>query len=756
MKFGLGQSIPRTEDPKFLTGRGRYVDDIDIAGQVHAWFVRSPHAHAAVVGIHAAAARAVPGFVALFTAADLDAAGVGGIACRQAMPGVVWAPRPALAAVARHVGEPVALVLGETRIAARDAAEAVVVDYDVRPARIGFAAGEPAFTWRQGDAAAVDRAFAAARMTFRHATHHNRVVPFPIESRAAIARPDPGTGRLELIAQTQGSHEFQDDLARALGLTLSAIRVITPDVGGGFGARIHANPEHIAIAHAARVLGRPVRWVGERGECMLADNAGRGHRTVVELALDAAHRFTALRFRWESDLGAYAAIAGPGVPTVYGSRVVTGCYAIAHQDVVAEGRFTHTVPVCAYRGAGKPEANLAIEAAVDACARELGVDPLDLRRRNLVRAEQMPFTNAAGQTFDSGDFPGLLDAAEALSAGFDDRAAAAVTRGLVLGRGFGLFVEPSGMRDQRVGVAFRADGTVQVTSTAQSNGQGHATALAQILAARLGIDIARIHVVQGDSDVTVAGSGTGGSRSITVGGAGVLRAAALIEAKARRIAAHLLEAAEADLVLQDGGLAVAGTDRAISLPALAAAAFDPARLPPGEDFGLEATHHHRQAVANFPSGCHVAEIALDPETGAVRLAGYWAVNDMGTVINQALLHGQIVGGVAQAAGQALLEDQAFDAGSGQVLAGSLMDYALPRAADLPAFVLADRPTPCATNPLGMKGCGEAGCSGGLAAVANALADAAARAGWGGIAFPATPARAFAACGATAPQGGVTQ
>jgi carbon-monoxide dehydrogenase large subunit len=748
MKFGLGQSIPRTEDARFLTGRGRYADDIDAPGQLHAWFVRSPHAHAAVVAIDADAARAVPGFAALFTAADLDAAGVGGIACRQRFPGVTFAPRPALAAVARHVGEPVALVLATSRNAARDAAEAVAVTYDERPAHIGFAHGETAFTWEQGAAAAVDRAFAAAAHRFTHTTHHNRVVPFPMEPRAAIAVPDGG--RVTLHAQTQGAHEFQADLAAALNLPLSAIRVLTPDVGGGFGARIHANPEHIAIAHAARVLGRPVKWLGERGECMLSDNAGRGHETIAELALDAEFRITALRFRWQSDLGAYAAIAGPGVPTVYGSRVVTGCYAIPVQHVVAEGRYTHTVPVCAYRGAGKPEANFAIEAALDACARRFGLDPIALRRRNLVTPAQMPWTNAMGQVFDSGDFPGLLDAALALSDGFAARAAAARARGEVLGRGVGLYVEPSGMRDQRVGVAFRADGTVLVTSTAQSNGQGHETALAQILAARLGIGIDRIQVVQGDSDITVAGSGTGGSRSITVGGAGLLRAADVIEAKAKRIAAHLLEAAEADLVLEDGAIAVAGTDRRITLVAIAAAAFDPARLPPAEDLGLEATHHHRQAVANFPSGCHVAEIALDPETGATRLEGYWAVNDFGTVINPALLAGQVQGGVAQAIGQALLEDQAFDAASGQVLAGSLMDYALPRAADLPAVALADRPTPCATNPLGMKGSGEAGCSGGLAAMANALADALARAGAAAVAFPASPARVFAGLGARDP------
>jgi carbon-monoxide dehydrogenase large subunit len=754
MKFGIGQSIPRTEDPKFLTGRGRYLDDIALSGQLHAWFVRSPHAHARVAAIDDAPARAMPGVLAIVSAADLARAGIGGIRCHQVIPGVDWAPRPALAGTVRHVGEAVAMVIAESRPAARDAAEAVGVEYEELPARIGWDAGETAFTWRQGDAPAVDRAFAAAARIVRHVTHHNRVMPFPLEPRAALARWDTSAGRLELTAQTQGAHELQADLAEAIGLPLSAVRVLTPDVGGGFGGRIHAAPEHVAIAHAARVLGRPVKWLAERAECMLTDNAGRAHQTILELALDRDARFTALRFLWRSDLGAYATAAGPGVPTLYGSRVVTGCYAIPRQDVRVEARFTHTVPVCAYRGAGKPEANLAIEAAVDAAAREIGMDPIALRRLNLVPPERMPWTNAQGQKIDSGDFPGLLDAALALSdaEGAADRRGAAAARGEVLGRGVALFVEPSGMRDQRVAVAFRADGTVLVTTTAQSNGQGHATALAQILSARLGVPIDSIQVVQGDSDLTVAGSGTGGSRSVTVGGAALLRAAETIEAKARRIAAHLLEAAEADLVLEDGAIGVAGTDRRLTLAAIAAASFDPARLPPGEDLGLEASLHHRQAVANFPSGCHVAELALDPETGAVRLENYWAVNDVGTVVNPMLLEGQFHGGIAQAIGQALLEDQAFDAASGQLMTGSLMDYALPRAADLPVFVLADRPTPCTTNPLGMKGCGEAGCAGGLGAMLNALADALARAGGGPVAMPASPARVFAALAASAPTG----
>ncbi|MCC7281130.1 MAG: xanthine dehydrogenase family protein [Acetobacteraceae bacterium] len=746
MKFGIGQSVPRTEDPRLLRGQGQFLDDVVRPGQLHAWFVRSQHAHARVVAIATGAARAVPGVVAVLTGADLDAAGVRRQACPQPIAGVIWPSRPALTSLVRHVGETVAVVLAETRAAARDGAEAVLVEYEALPARIGFAEGEPAFTWREGDAEAVDRAFAAAARIVRHRLHHNRVVPFPMEPRALLVEWDGGAGRLEMLAQTQGAHELQADLAAALGLALSAVRVRTGDVGGGFGGRINAYPEHIALAHAARLLGRPVKWLAERAECMLADHAGRGHETELELAIDADARFTALRFRWMSDLGAYATRAGPGIPTLYGSRIVTGCYAIPCQDVSVEGRYTNTVPIDAYRGAGKPEASLAIEAAVDAAAQALGIDPVALRLKNLVPPAKMPWTNAQGQVFDSGDFPAILREALARAdhAGLPARRAEAAAAGQVLGWGVCMYVEPSGMRDQRVGVAFRADGTVVLTTTGQSNGQGHATALAQILADRLGVAMERILVVQGDSDLTIAGSGTGGSRVVTVGGAALVRAALVIEAKARRIAAHLLEAAEADIERHDGRMVVAGTDRGIGLAEIAAAAFDPARLPPGEDPGLEATVHHRQPVPNYPNGCHVAELSLDRETGALRLERYVAVNDMGTVINPALLDGQVQGGVAQAVGQVLLEDQTYDPAGGQLLAGSLMDYALPRADDLPSFGLSYRPTPCTTNPLGMKGSGEAGCAGGLGAVFNALADALAAAGAAGVEMPALPGRVFAA------------
>jgi carbon-monoxide dehydrogenase large subunit len=583
----------------------------------------------------------------------------------------------------------------------------------------------------------VDRAFAAAARVVRHLVHHNRIAVVPMEPRALLAEWDAGEGRLTLRAQTQGVHALQEDLAAALGLDLTAVRVLTGDVGGGFGGRIHAYPEHVAVAHAARVENRPVKWLAERGECFATDHAGRGHDTLVELALDGGARFTALRFTWMSDLGAYVTTAGPGVPTVYGSRVVTGCYAIPVQEAIAEGRTTTTVPVDAYRGAGKPEAHYALERAVDEAAHQIGMDPLELRRRNLVRADQMPWRNAQGQVFDSGDFPGLLHDATAED-GFPARAAAARTEGKVLGRGIGMYVEPSGARDGRVSLAFRPDGTVVCTVTAQANGQGHETAFAQVVAEQLGLPIARIKVVQGDSDLSVSGSGSGGSRSMTVAAVGILRTSQVILAKARRIAAHLLEAAEADLEFQDGRFIIVGTDRVMTLQAIAAASFQPAKLPPGEDQGLEASVHHTQPVANFPSGCHVAEVLLDPETGALTLTRYSALNDFGTVVNPKLLEGQVAGGVVQGIGQALLENQAYDRVTGQLLAGSLMDYALPRAADLPGLDLGLRPTACTTNPLGIKGCGEAGCSGSLPAVMNAVNHALRQAGGTTVDMPATP------------------
>jgi carbon-monoxide dehydrogenase large subunit len=735
MKFGIGQSVPRTEDPRLLTGRGRFTDNFDLPGQLHAAFARSPHAHA-TVRIDAAPALAVPGVVRVLTGADLDAAGVRHLHSHSPIR-AEWPGRPILATTARHVGEAVALVVAETREAARDGAEALGLDWTPHAPRIGWANGEAAFTWRQGDAAAVDRAFAAAARVVRHLVHHNRIAVVPMEPRALLAEWDSGEGRLTMRAQTQGVHALQEDLAAALGLDLTAVRVLTGDVGGGFGGRIHAYPEHVAVAHAARVLERPVKWLAERGECFATDHAGRGHDTLVELALDGGARFTALRFTWMSDLGAYVTTAGPGVPTVYGSRVVTGCYAIPVQEAIAEGRTTTTVPVDAYRGAGKPEAHYALERAVDEAAHQIGMDPLELRRRNLVRADQMPWRNAQGQVFDSGDFPGLLHDATAED-GFPARAAAARTEGKVLGRGIGMYVEPSGARDGRVSLAFRPDGTVVCTVTAQANGQGHETAFAQVVAEQLGLPIARIKVVQGDSDLSVSGSGSGGSRSMTVAAVGILRTSQVILAKARRIAAHLLEAAEADLEFQDGRFIIVGTDRVMTLQAIAAASFQPAKLPPGEDQGLEASVHHTQPVANFPSGCHVAEVLLDPETGALTLTRYSTLNDFGTVVNPKLLEGQVAGGVVQGIGQALLENQAYDRVTGQLLAGSLMDYALPRAADLPGLDLGLRPTACTTNPLGIKGCGEAGCSGSLPAVMNAVNHALRQAGGTTVDMPATP------------------
>jgi aerobic carbon-monoxide dehydrogenase large subunit len=735
MKFGIGQSVPRTEDPRLLTGRGRFTDNFDLPGQLHAAFTRSPHAHA-TVRIDPAPALAVPGVVRVLTGADLDAAGVRHLHSHSPIR-AEWPGRPVLATTARHVGEAVALVLAETREAARDGAEALGLDWTPHAPRIGWANGEVAFTWRQGDAAAVDRAFAAAARVVRHQVHHNRIAVVPMEPRALLAEWDAGEGRLTMRAQTQGVHALQEDLATALGLDLTAVRVLTGDVGGGFGGRIYAYPEHVAVAHAARVLAHPVKWLAERGECFATDHAGRGHDTLVELALDEGARFTALRFTWMSDLGAYVTTAGPGVPTVYGSRVVTGCYAIPVQEAIAEGRTTTTVPVDAYRGAGKPEAHYALERAVDEAAHALGMDPLELRRRNLVRADQMPWRNAQGQVFDSGDFPGLLHDATA-GDGFPARAAAARTEGKVLGRGIGMYVEPSGARDGRVSLAFRPDGTVVCTVTAQANGQGHETAFAQVVAEQLGLPIARIKVVQGDSDLSVSGSGSGGSRSMTVAAVGILRTSQVILAKARRIAAHLLEASEADLEFQDGRFTIAGTDRVMTLQAIAAASFQPAKLSPGEDQGLEASVHHTQPVANFPSGCHVAEVLLDPETGALTLTRYSALNDFGTVVNPKLLEGQVAGGVVQGIGQALLENQAYDRVTGQLLAGSLMDYALPRAADLPGLDLGLRPTACTTNPLGIKGCGEAGCSGSLPAVMNAVNHALRQAGGTTVDMPATP------------------
>lgn len=751
-RFGVGQAVTRLEDERLLVGDGRYTDDVRPAGQVAAVFVRSPHAHAEVAAIDTTAARTMPGVLAVLTVADLDAAGLRPLPCRtpyrnrdgSPMP---LPPRPALArGRVRHVGEPVACVVAETPAHARDAAEAVEVTYAPLPAVTdlarALAPGEPrlwaeapdnlALDWEAGDRAAVDRIFAGADRVTTLDLVNNRVVANPLEPRGCLAEFDPATGRHTLRTGGQGVHSMQAVLCEVLGFAKEELRVVQADVGGGFGMKIFVFPEYPVCLLAARLTGRPVKWVAERGESFLADTHGRDHLTRVRIAFDAAGRMLALRASITANLGAYLSQFGPLIPTDAGAKMYNGVYGLDAVHVEVRCAYTNTTPVDAYRGAGRPEAAYAVERAVDAAARELGLDPVELRRRNFVRPEAMPYRTAMGAVYDTGEFERLLDSGleQAEAAGFPERRRAARARGALRGLGVAYYVEQcSGGGDESAKVEVGPDGRVRLLIGTQSNGQGHATAYAQILSDALGVAPQDVETVQGDTDLVATGRGTGGSRSVPVGGAATRRAAeAAIEA-GRRLAADLLEAAEPDVEFADGRYRVVGTDRGVGLAEVAASA-------PGGN-GIEGGGSFQPTIHTYPNGCHVCEIEIDARTGVPSIVRYTVVDDFGMVLNPLLCAGQVHGGVAQGIGQALLEEAVYDAGSGQLLTGSFLDYAMPRAEDTPAIGFSTVEIPCRTNPLGMKGAGEAGTIGAPPAVINAVVDALAEFGVRHVDMPAS-------------------
>ncbi len=755
-RFAVGQPLRRKEDERLVTGGGSYTDDLQVAGALHAAFVRSPHAHADILAIDTATARAMPGVAAVLTAADCDAAGLGPLPCRalprhnrdgRPMPAT---ERPVLARRrVRHVGDPVALVVAETMAQARDAAEAVEVTYAPRPAvtdpvaalRPGApelwpeAPGNLALDWEAGDAAAVDRLLAAAHHVTRVELVNNRVVPNPLEPRGCIATYDAATQSYTLRTGGQGVHSMQSVLAdEVLKVPKERLRVVQADVGGGFGMKIFVFPEYPGCLLAARLTGRPVRWIAERQESFLSDSHGRDHVTTVEIATDADGRMIALRASAVANLGAYLSQFGPFIPTDAGAKMYAGVYRFAAVHFQVRLAYTNTVPLDAYRGAGRPEAAYAVERAVDATARELGLDPAELRRRNFIPPEAMPYRTALQTTYDSGEFARLLDAAleRADVAGFAARKAAARRLGRLLGLGIAYYVEQcAGGADETARIVVGGDGKVRLFIGTQSNGQGHATAYAQILADALGVPFADIETIQGDTALIPTGRGTGGSRSVPVGGVAAQRAATALIDKGKVLAAEALEAAAADVAFADGVYRVLGTDREIGLVAVARLA--------GPD-GLDAAAAWQPAIATFPNGCHVCEISIDAETGVPRIERYTVVDDFGTVINPLLVEGQVHGGVGQGIGQALYEETVYDPASGQLLTGSFMDYAMPRAAGVPAIDFSMIPVPCRTNPMGMKGAGEAGAIGAPPAVINGLVDALAHLGVRHVDMPATPQR----------------
>jgi len=759
MKFGIGQPVPRTEDARLLRGQGRYTGDLTLPGMLHMVLVRSPHAHARITGIETDQAQAVPGVVAVLTGADLDAAGIGPIPCQvplKVREGTVMAMkhRPVLAgSIVRHGGEPVACIIAETLDAARDAAEQVLVAYDPLPAVVdlaaaagspalvhGDAAGNLCFDWEKGDGAAVEAAFARASRVVGLDLVNNRVVANALETRACLAAPGEEPGRLRLWVTSQGVHLLRRLVAEPLGLDQRDLQVLTTDVGGGFGMKIFCYPEYVLATHAARTLGRPVRWVGERGESFLSDDHGRDTLSRAELALDPQGRFLALRVLIQANMGAYLSNFAPFIQTDGQCRMLSGVYRIPAIQARVQGRFTHTQPVDAYRGAGRPEAAYLLERLVDHAGRETGLGPVEIRRRNMIPRDAMPYATPLGHVYDSGDFPANLEDAliRADVAGFAERRRAAAAGGELLGLGIATYIEAcAGGGGEAATVKIRPDGTALLLIGTQTNGQGHQTAYQQILADRLGLPLEAIEVVQGDSDRIATGGGTGGSRSIPVGGAAVAAVAGRVIETARARAADLLETAVVDVdfsVEADGGwFTVVGTDRRVAFSRVAAS------LPADADgFALGATDQWKPPTPTFPNGCHIVEVGVERETGRVRLHRYTVVDDFGTVLNPLLLAGQVHGGIAQGIGQALMEQAVFDPDSGQLLTGSFMDYAMPRADHVPFIDLALNRVPSPNNALGLKGAGEAGSIGAPPAIINALVDALAPFGVVHVDMPATP------------------
>ena len=771
-KFGAGQPLRRREDRRFLTGGGRFTDDIDLPGQAIGYVLRSPHAHARIRSINIEAAHATPGVLAVLTGADAAADGLGDHLCIDPVANrdgskCVLPACPMLARDrVRHVGDIVALIISETLSQAREAAEMVRVDYEPLPAVVETTAAlrpeaprvwEDApnnicADWAIGDFAECDRVFAAAHVTVLELVN-NRVLAMPMEPRGAIGLYHPGDDRFTLYTSGQGSHNVRDWTAcPALNISANQLRVITPDVGGGFGMKAATYREQVLVLWAAKRVGRPVKWISDRSEAFLSDAHARDHVTRAELALDDTGRFLAVRVSTVANMGAHLSTFGPAVPTEPGSRMLSGCYDIPVVCAEVKCVFTHTTPVDAYRGAGRPEAAYVIERLVAAAARELAVDPGDLRARNFIRPAAFPHTTATGLTYDSGDYARNLAVGLAAADwnGFGARRKMAREQGKLRGIGLAYFIEICGMgASEMARITFDATGDVTLAVGTQSNGQGHETAYAQLVAALLGIPIERIRLLQGDTDAVRYGRGTGGSNSLQTCGPAILRAAEKVIEKGRRIAAHLLEAAEADIEYADLRFTIAGTDRSVPFDEVRERAFQPDSLPIDIEPGLDEQAIYNQVAFTFPNGCHVCEVEVDPETGAVEIANYVTVDDFGRVLNPLLVAGQVHGGLAQGLGQALMESCAYDA-SGQLLTGSFMDYCMPRADRLPAYDTRTEGAASPANPLGVKGCAEAGTVGGPPAVINAIVDALAEFGVRHIDMPATPERIWRAIKSATP------
>ena len=762
LKFGIGQPVPRQEDPTLLTGRGRYTDDIAVEGQVWCVMVRSPYAHGAIRGIGTKAARAMPGVLGVYTAADMAEYGpmrsVLPLKNKDGSPLINIERGPLAADKVRYVGDPVAFVVAETKAQAKDAAEAVELDIDPLPAvteaSAAAAAGAPqlydhvpgnvVLDFRYGDADKVAEAFAKAAHVTTLSIRNNRVVVCAMEPRSAIGEWDAAEDRYVLRVGSQGVFGLRNQMANdILKVPVEKVRILTGNVGGSFGMKAMAYPEYTCILHAAKVLGRPVKWTDERSGAFLSDCHGRDHETQASLALDADGRFLAVKIVSYGNMGAWLSTVGNLMGTGNFSKNIQSNYATPLLLVETKNVVTNTVPISAYRGAGRPEGNYFMERLIETAAREMGKDPIALRKLNHIRPEQFPFSAPSGSVYDSGDFSALLDRALEASdwQGFEARKAESAARGMLRGRGIGNFLECTAppMKEQGE-LVFEADGTVTIVTGTLDYGQGHWTPFAQVLHQKLGVPFDKIRLVQGDSDRLIAGGGTGGSKSLMASGAAILQAADIVIEKGRKAAGYVLEAAAEDIEFAAGRFTIAGTDRGIGIMELAARLREVGPLPQDVPNGLDSRTVYDQAPMAFPNGCHVCEVEIDPDTGHVKIDRYVSVNDFGVIVNPLLVEGQAHGGIVQGIGQALIENVAYSE-DGQLLTGSYMDYGLPRADDLPSFGFESAPAPCKTNPLGAKGCGEAGCAGSLPAVMNAISDAL---GGQHIDMPATPEKVWAA------------
>jgi carbon-monoxide dehydrogenase large subunit len=765
-KFGVGQPVLRKEDDTLVRGKGKYTDDFNLPGQAYAWIVRSSHAHGIIKDIDTSAAKAMPGVLGVWTGADLASAGYGPYTCGLPLKNRDGTPlkqtnRTALMSdKVRYVGDPVAFVVAETLAQARDAAEAVVLDIEPLPAvtsaEEAAKPGAPqlydhipnniALDYHYGDTAKVEAAFASAAHVTKLDITNTRVAVVAMEPRAALASYDKISERYTIQVPTQGVAGNRTNLAKnLLKVPNDKVHLLTANVGGSFGMKNINYPEYMCILHAAKALGRPVKWTDERSTSFLSDSHGRAQQIHAELALDAEGKFLAVKISGYGNLGAYITGVAPSPLSLNVGKNIASVYRTPLLSVDIKTVLTNTTLMGAYRGAGRPEANYFMERLIDRAADEMGINRLTLRKRNFIKPAQMPFAASSGVTYDSGDFQGVFNKALEISdhAGFAKRRKESRKRGKLRGIAVGSYLEVTAPPGVELGkIVFEDDGSVKLITGTLDYGQGHATPFAQVMADQLGVPFEAVKLVQGDSDVVHTGNGTGGSRSITASGMAIVEASKLVIEKGKKAAAHLMEAAEGDIEFAKGRFTIAGTDRSIDIMELAQRLRE-GKMPEGVPSSLDVDHTTKEVPSTFPNGCHVAEVEIDPDTGVVQIVRYTGVNDFGTIVNPMLVAGQLHGGVAQGIGQALMELVSYDS-SGQPITGSFMDYAMPRAEDIPMMAVGDHPVPAKSNPLGTKGCGEAGCAGSLSTIVNAVLDALAEFGISHIDMPLTSERIWRA------------